>query len=285
MISFIRDAIFSYGMIRRQWRYEEVGDDTAAPRQMLSSGGSLIHRYKNQGRGSKFSSPQKFNSMTAKQSSPSGNVRTPPSSVFPSSEIAKNLGKTPPTDPAIVSRSSVLTPTRYTVTEDLTVRTTATPSAVTTNLHPKWRSSKLLVGTFERDLRVDVDLAATFDEATGESRVLQAMVIDSDVERGLQTCTVLKNLGIKILFHECNEGFWNLITGAQFSVDLIFISLGSNPDSVEWHLLRNLNIRLNSESVPIIGLLTHDLEALSEKAFDDGVQSIIQLPFDTDLLR
>lgn len=90
-----RDAIFNCGMIRRQWKYEESGEDSTVSRQMIGSSGmsaaAVTRRYSG--------SPTRAVSLSSSSPKVSQNFfsnktlvpSTPSGSRFPSSEIAKNL--------------------------------------------------------------------------------------------------------------------------------------------------------------------------------------------------
>lgn len=117
------------------------------------------------------------------------------------------------------------------------------------------------------------------------SGLIQAIVFDTDIGRGQQTCVVLRNMMIEATFQETSKDMWKLLDDPQSSVDLILIDLGSDLDGPDWALFNELRARSNSESIPRIVLSAFDYKDLEDKAIALGAKMFILHPLDVHVHR
>lgn len=125
----------------------------------------------------------------------------------------------------------------------------------------------------------------THVEGAQVSGLIQAVVFDSDVVRGLQTCSTLKNMMMEAVYYETTADRWKLFDEPQSSVDLILLDLGPDVLEKEWVLFKELRTRSNSESIPLIALSAYDITSLEDKAIELGAKMIINHPLDVNYHR
>ena len=126
----------------------------------------------------------------------------------------------------------------------------------------------------------------TYVEGGGQiSGLIQALVIDADITRCLQTCAVLRNMMIEAISFEKVEDSLKALEDPDSSIDLILIDLGQSRGESEWSLFKELRTNSVSESIPVIALSAYDDKQMEDQAIDQGAKMFILHPLDVNVHR